>query len=116
MSLRIASVILMALLGGYANSSSNPQAYTLPWKGKGEQLTYRSCGCADACWIAELRERKTKRLKASLRCDCSSLLVTYPAKSVERELTKSCSRINDSADKASAISAEMMNVVRPGTE
>jgi hypothetical protein len=114
MSLRIASLICMALFAGYANSSSNPQADTLPWPRKGEQLTYRSCGCADSCWLAELRDRKSRRLVASLRCDCSSLLVTYPAKSPERELTNSCSDLNERADKRAAIAEKMKNVVIKG--
>lgn len=87
------------------------ETYVLPWKNKSEQLTYHSCGCADSCWVAELRESRTKRLKATLRSDCSKLHAIYPANSPERELSKSASVINEQADKMNMISSEMKNLV-----
>ena len=54
--------------------------FELDWNRKGEVLTYQSCGCADSCWVAELR--KGKKLKARLRCDCEKL---YFAKELGRE-------------------------------
>ena len=102
--------LLMALLMGAANASSNPQPYTLDWPVKGEQLTYRSCGCADACWVAELQSGNRKKLKATLRCDCSSLYVIYPANATEQKLAESCS-MNDGPDKMAEISSKMKAVV-----
>ena len=99
--------IAVALLPGPAYASSYPGTDTLAWEQKTEILTYRSCGCADSCWTAELRVRASKRLKASLRCDCTKLFATYPAKSAERELPQSCSAINDQDDKMQAITQAM---------
>ncbi|MDC8757019.1 hypothetical protein [Janthinobacterium fluminis] len=116
MPLRVLAFMLFTLLGKNAYSSSYPGTYTLPWAEKKEQLTYRSCGCADGCWIAELRERQSKRLKASLRCDCSNLLAVYPAKSSERALQKNCAEINDRVDKMEAISQKMKNLIDSDTK
>lgn len=94
-----------------ASAVAGHETYVLPWKNKSEQLTYHSCGCADSCWVAELRESKTNRLKATLRSDCSRLLAIYPANSAERELSKRASEINEQADKMKIISSEMKNLV-----
>jgi hypothetical protein len=111
---RILAAILFSLLANSAFASSHPTTYSLPWTEKSEQLTYRSCGCADGCWIAELRERKSKRLKAVLRCDCSNLHGVYPANSSERELQESCSEINDRSDKMDAVSKMMKRLIDTG--
>jgi hypothetical protein len=85
--------------------------YTLQWANKSEELTYQSTGCADACWIAELRERKTKRVKARLLCDGSNLHGIYPAKSSQRDLQRSCAEMNWSTEKMDLIPEEMRNLV-----
>lgn len=100
----------LTLYGGFANASSDPQLYTLKWPVKGEQLTYRSCGCADGCWVAELRTGNRKRLKAKLQCDCSSLYVTYPMNEAEQKRAESCP-MNNGPDKMGKISEEMKAVV-----
>jgi hypothetical protein len=104
---------LLTLYGGFANASSDPQLYTLKWQAKGEQLTYRSCGCAGACWIVELRTGNRKRLKAKLRCDCSSLYMTYPVNAAELKRAESCP-MNDAPDKMAEISKDMKAVVEGG--
>ena len=106
--------ILFTLLANSVFASSDPSTYSLPWAKKSEQLTYRSCGCADSCWIAELRERKSKRLKAVLRCDCSNLHVVYPANSPEIELQESCAEINGRSDKMDAVSTRMNRLIDKG--
>lgn len=111
MSIKYVAAIVIALLTSAAFASSDPHRYTLPWTDKAEQLSYRSCGCADSCWVAELRERQSNKLKATLRCDCSTLLAVYPAKSPERTLQSSCSSINDQQDKMEAISATMKRMI-----
>jgi hypothetical protein len=105
------ALMLSALCGGSAEASSNPPLYTLPWAVKGERLTYRSCGCADACWVAELRDLNSKRVKATLRCDCASLYLTYPMNRSERKVAESCSVINDRDDKLSEVSREMKRAI-----
>lgn len=114
MSVQVLVSIIFSLLAKSAFASSYPNTYSLPWAAKSERLTYRSCGCADSCWIAELRERKSRRLKAVLRCDCSNLHGVYPANSSERELQKSCAEINDRSDKMDAVSQAMKRLVDNG--
>lgn len=104
---------LLTLYGSFANASSDPQLYTLKWPAKGEKLTYRSCGCADACWIAELRTGNRKRLKAKLRCDCSGLYVIHPVNAAEQKRAESCP-MNDAPGKMAEISKEMKAVVDGG--
>jgi hypothetical protein len=105
------AAILTGSLAGPAYASSSPGTYVLEWGRKSEQLTYRSCGCADSCWTAELRDRRSKRLKAILRCDCESLLAVYPVKSAERKLHETCDAVNESTDKMKAISETMKILV-----
>jgi hypothetical protein len=110
-ALKLGVLTLVAVCGGPAESSSNPPLYTLDWAAKGERLTYRSCGCADSCWVAELRIRNSKGLRARLRCDCDSLYVTFPANGPERQYAESCSVTNDAPDKMAAISKEVKRIV-----
>jgi len=107
---QLSILLVLTLYGSYAYSSSYPQRYTLAWAVKGEQLTYRSCGCADECWVADLRTGNRKRLKAKLRCDCSSLYVTYPVNAAEQKRAESCP-MNDGPDKMAEISKEMKAIV-----
>lgn len=109
--LRASIISLLLAFASDAGAGGIHPTYTLPWTGKGEILTYRSCGCADGCWVAELRELKGKRIKARLRCDCGNLLFAYPAKVGEKTMGKSCSVINASNDKQEAISQEMRRIV-----
>lgn len=111
LSLKISAVALATICAGAAQSSTNPGVYTLDWSTTSEQLTYRSCGCADSCWVAELRARKSKSLIARLRCDCSTLYIRFPANGAEREYADTCSAINDGPNKWSAISEEMERIV-----
>jgi len=80
MKLLILPVIAALLVLPAAKAAAQHSTFELDWNRKGEVLTYRSCGCADSCWIAELR--KGKKLKARLRCDCEKL---YFAKELGRE-------------------------------
>jgi len=87
-------------------------AYTLPWRGKGEILRYHSCGCADACWVAEVRVAKTGAVKARLRCDCEKLYAVYPWPGKERLYAESCGVVGDGADKPRAISQELEKLLQ----
>ena len=110
-SLKLPLALLLATLAGTAAASSDPGTASIAWANKSEVLTYSSCGCADSCWVAELRERASKRLKARLRCDCATLFARHPANASERELPGSCSAINDSDDKMAAIAQTMKRIV-----
>ncbi|MGW8390199.1 hypothetical protein [Pseudoduganella sp. HUAS MS19] len=74
-----------------AHAAGQHTKFELDWKRDGEVLTYQSCGCADSCWIAELR--KAKKIKARLRCDCEGL---YFAKGQEAEqlVSATCNEFN----------------------
>ena len=108
---KLLTTILMAVLTNSADASSDPGTANIAWANKSEVLSYRSCGCADSCWVAELRERTSKKLKARLRCDCATLFARYPANSGERELPGSCSAINEQNDKMAAIAQTMKRLV-----
>ena len=104
-----------AMLQMPAKATSVHPMYELPWPDKTRQLGYRSCGCADSCWTAELRERTSRRLKASLHCDCYALLAVHPAGTAERQIAASCSVINDAEDKNEAIVRTMKAMLDGGT-
>ncbi len=110
-SLKLPLALLLAMLARIAAASSDPGTASIAWTNKSEMLTYSSCGCADSCWVAELRERASKRLKARLRCDCATLFARYPANASERELPGSCAAINDSDGKMAAIAQTMKRMV-----
>ena len=68
--------------------------YRLPWHYKGERLYYRSCGAADACWVAEVRETKTKQVKARLRCDSTKMFYSVGNTLKELPFSESCDTAN----------------------
>jgi len=95
-----------AYAGGSGTSS-------LDWPHAGEVLDYRSCGCADACWMAEVRHQRTKALKARLRCDCETLHYSrFANPSVETDFG-SCEAINRSERKPEAIREKLEELLRP---
>lgn len=110
-SLKFPLALLLSMLAGFAPASSDPGTASIAWPNKSEVLSYRSCGCADSCWVAELRERTSNKLKARLRCDCATLFARYPANSGERELPGSCAAINDHDDKLGAIEHTIKQLV-----
>ncbi|NVM75978.1 hypothetical protein FHW83_001765 [Duganella sp. SG902] len=79
--------LLLATGGVFAQSGAS---YKLDWNVKGQELIYRSCGCADSCWVAEVRSlRQKKRVVAALRCDCEKLYFSDAA-GKERMVSESC--------------------------
>lgn len=75
----------------------------LDWDRAGEVLTYQSCGCADACWTAELKS--AGKPKAMLRCDCEKLYFSR-GKEAEHLIADSC-REFDAPGKMSLIPQRM---------
>lgn len=69
-------------------SSGNPVT-RLEWEPRTEVLEYRSCGAADACWIAEVKNKRTKRLIAKIRCDSEQLFAAV-GKTPETLLASDC--------------------------
>jgi len=100
----------LRLLGGIAglvvstaHAAGGTPAQQLPWPTRGEVLVYRSCGCADACWTAEVRHRATGAVRARLHCDCETLSYWSAASKREEPIGATCSAVNDQPDKAAAI-------------
>ena len=84
-------LIAMLVLVPAVQAAGQHHKYNLDWPRAGEVLTYRSCGCADSCWTAELR--KGKKLKARLRCDCEKLYFTKEL-GPEQKIADSCDEFN----------------------
>jgi hypothetical protein len=102
----LAVALLVAAFASSAQAAGGTGSSRLPWQGPGEVLEYRSCGCADSCWIAQLRDARSRVSKASLRCDCEQLHARLGVKGAERVVAPSCPA-NDSVDKPQAIRKEM---------
>ncbi|QLI80338.1 hypothetical protein HZU75_01640 [Chitinibacter fontanus] len=86
-------VLMMCLpVIGLASGGTPPSP--LDWPNQREVLWYHSCGCADACWVAELRNRKNQQIKARLRCDCEQVFFRL-GKQPEQQYASSCSAFSD---------------------
>lgn len=102
-----AAMLFMAMLASGAQATGGTGGYTLPWNTPDEVLEYRSCGCGDSCWVAELRNARTKALKGRLRCDCERLHATVGPKGKERAQAASCPAGGDGVEKPRAIREAM---------
>jgi hypothetical protein len=75
-----------------AIASTGNGKYMLPWGNPAEKLLYHSCGCGDACWVAEVKSKKTNFTQATLKCDCENMYFSTK-KTKEKMLTDlSCSK------------------------
>jgi hypothetical protein len=109
---RTAAVLFCtALSTATASASGGTGEYPLPWSVKIEKLMYRSCGCADLCWTAEVRNTQTKKNQSRLHCDCEKLTFSKPG-TPDHVVANSCSAINDSDDKPAAIRKTMESLLR----
>lgn len=102
---RIAAVLLLALASPALRAAGS--TYPLDWGRSGETLQYRSCGCADSCWVAEVKNRRTRQTLATLRCDCERLFSRVGARGTEVQQAPSCSAFEGVADKPGAIRKEL---------
>ena len=102
---------ILVLVGLLCTSASwgagGTGATVLAWRHAGETLVYRSCGCADACWVAEVRDRRTQAVKARLRCDCEVLHFERLAVAAAQLPSTTGAALNGSEDKAGAIGSTM---------
>jgi len=98
-----ALVIYMTFTTSSMHAIAGTGEYNLDWRVDGEVLAYHTCGCADACWIAEVRHTTTNAIQSRLRCDCEKLYFSHPGLSNENIVSESCSSINENADKPDAI-------------
>lgn len=65
--------LLVAACSSVIASAGGGTVTVIPWKPSKEILEYHSCGSADKCWVAELKNKKTKKLVAKIRCDGEKL-------------------------------------------
>ncbi|BBB62187.1 hypothetical protein UNDKW_3914 [Undibacterium sp. KW1] len=93
-------------------ASGGTGEYTLNWPVRGELLAYHSSGCADACWVAEVRKKSTRQVRARLRCDGDRLYFSRQGKGKEQLLPEACASYNDSNDKPGLISEKLMMLLR----
>lgn len=93
----------MACGAGWCGAAGGAGSYTLDWHGAGEVLEYRSCGCADSCWVASVKHLKTRQTLAQLRCDCEKAYATVGPHGRERPYADSCTAFESPGDKPKAI-------------
>lgn len=79
-------------LPGYAQTGA---PFELRWPHRGEKLIYRSDGCADECWVAEVRKKRPDRMRARLYCDGTTLTLETSEASQGRVAGR-CDDINES--------------------
>lgn len=90
----LAALIVVATVTTHTNANAQSgRPYKLDWDVPGEELVYRPCGCADLCWVAEVRSVKNMSVKATLRCDCEKLHFGEPNGS-ESVVARSCDDFN----------------------
>lgn len=77
MKLYTVFALLLLTAEGTAKAQSGG-SYKLNWDVPGEELIYRSCGCADACWVAEVRSvRKLEKWGAKPLYDATVKSSTF---------------------------------------
>ncbi|QET04813.1 hypothetical protein FOB72_22295 [Cupriavidus pauculus] len=86
----MAALVALTGMATPAFAAGGTAPYALPWDRQGEALEYRSCGCADRCWVARVRNVRTKTVLATLRCDCEHLYLSTRADAKERQLPQAC--------------------------
>ena len=108
----IALAALFVLVTPWTFAAGGSGEYELDWPVAGETLAYRSCGCGDSCWVAEVRDRATEQPRATLSCDCEELFYT-PAEGEKQPLGESCAAINLGEDKAALIGNRLQQLRKP---
>ena len=83
-------LVAACVLAGPAHAAGGTDTYTLPWNGRGQVLEYHSCGCADSCWKAEVKNASNQRVVATLRCDCEALFYSIGPKGREKSDPRTC--------------------------
>ena len=84
----------MIFILNISNVFGGSGVYAIDWPTTSEVLEYHSCGCADSCWVAELYNRKSRKLKIRLSCDCEKLYVTYKSNKSKKLLNNNCDEFN----------------------
>jgi hypothetical protein len=103
---------LALMMPGHGAAWAAGASYPLDWAHRGEVLQYRSCGCADSCWVAEVKNQRTGQTLATLRCDCERLFSRVGAvRAAEVQRAPSCAAFEGDADKPEAIRKTLEQVL-----
>ena len=97
-----------------AEASGGTGEYELDWSGRHEVLAYHSCGCADDCWVAEVRDRRTRQRKARLHCDCEKAFYALGRAGREKPYAETCEALNTDRKPAAIARAMRKLLGRPG--
>lgn len=97
------AALAIACGAGWCAAAGAAGSYPLDWRGAGEVLEYRSCGCADSCWVASVKHLKSRQTLAQLRCDCEKAYATVGAHGRERPYADSCTVFEAPGGKPAAI-------------
>lgn len=108
-----ALAVLFCLAASSSFAAGGTGEYELDWPIAGETLAYRSCGCGDSCWVAEVRDKASEQPRAALSCDCEQLFYA-PAGGQKQPLNESCEAINLGADKAALIGSKLQQLRKQG--
>lgn len=105
----LALTLMMSLLPSqHAWSAGGHETYHLKWPVPSEALSYHACGCADACWVAELRDKPKREVKATLRCDCEMLHFSASGRSSVADISLgTCAPLNESMQKFELIPSRL---------
>ncbi|MDD2933595.1 MAG: hypothetical protein PHO76_06875 [Methylotenera sp.] len=108
------SIFIFFAFSVTASAACCDKTSKLEWGNSTEVLEYRSCGCADSCWVAEIKSKKTRRLKARLRCNCEKTYFSIGSSKIgggsERIYENNCSRFEND-DKFKAINETMKQLL-----
>jgi hypothetical protein len=85
--------------------------YPLDWKRAGESAHYRSCGCADRCWVAKVKRQRSNQVIVTLRCDCTTLYYSLGRAAQEQPHALSCSAF-EGDEKFERIPQELERLLR----
>ena len=102
----IFSAFLMVLIFSSAQAESGKKS-NLDWPNPKEKLVYYSCGCADACWVADLQNKASGKSKIELICGCETMHLKI--KGVEKPYDGQCKTF-ENEDKFERIVAEIAKI------
>lgn len=91
----------------YAESG---QFQNLEWKNPNEELVYHTCGCADACWVADLIDKASNTPKIQLSCDCEKITLQIGSDPMTKTVYQKNCQAFEKEDKFSRIVDEITKI------
>lgn len=93
-SAAIASTLLLLAALSPRAFAQTKAPFELRWPHEGQTLIYGSDGCADECWYAEVRRKRSHRVLARLYCDGATLTLARSG-NAEARVVGRCDDINE---------------------